>query len=412
MFYDAYQSCADALFPMQYLAASMAKYLEGIRPWCGDQAMLRGMAAGCNMFAQAGVSHNRPSFGIDQVMMDGQMVLVTEEETDAKPFCTLLHFKKSVEVEQPRVLVVAPMSGHFATLLRGSVRALLPDHDVWITDWKNARHVPLVYGGFGFDDFVGYIMRFLRVLGPGVHVVAVCQPSVPVMAAVSLMSEGKDPAQPASMTLIGGPIDTRINPTRVNEFAKSRPLDWFVSNVIGTVPLRHPGALRRVYPGFLQIAGFMSMNLDRHVNAHAKIFSDLTWGDGESAHATQAFYEEYLTVMDLPAEFYLQTVRDVFQEHSFPTGKLKVMGCRVDPATIERTALLTIEGEKDDITGIGQTEAAHELCCGLPAGRHRRHVQPGVGHYGLFNGRRWATEIYPIVKDHIRLSELQISFVN
>jgi poly(3-hydroxybutyrate) depolymerase len=391
MIYDAYQTYADAMLPMRSLAAATTWFLEGTRPWFGEQVALRGMAAGCNMFAHAGIRHNRPSFSIDQVVVGGREVAVSEEVTDAKPFCRLLHFKKAIAVEQPRVLVVAPMSGHFATLLRGTVRALLPDHDVWITDWENARNVSLVHGRFEFSDFVSYIIGFLRDLGPGVHVMAVCQPSVPVLAAVSLMAQAGDPAQPASMTLIGGPIDTRINPTRVNELATSRPLDWFEQNVIGTVPLRYPGALRRVYPGFLQIAGFMSMNLDRHVDAHAKMFDNLTQGDNESAQATRAFYDEYLAVMDLPAEFYLQTVRDVFQEHSLPTGKLKVQGCPIDPSAIR------------------QTDAAHALCCRLPAGKHRRHVQPGVGHYGLFNGRRWAAEIYPIVKDHIRQSELSLS---
>ena len=409
MIYDAYQTYADAMLPMRSLAAVATCFLEGTRPWFGDQVALRGMAAGCNMFAHAGISHDRPPFGIDQVIVDGRKVAVTEEVTSTKPFCTLLHFKKAIAAEQPRVLVVAPMSGHFATLLRGTVRTLLPDHDVWISDWENARNVSLLHGRFELEDFVCYIIDFLRILGPGVHVIAVCQPSVPVIAGVSLMADANDPAQPTSMTLIGGPIDPRINPTRVNELATSQPLDWFESNVIGTVPLRHTGALRRVYPGFLQIAGFMSMNLDRHVNAHAKMFDNLIQGDDENVEATRAFYDEYLTVMDLPAEFYLQTVREVFQEHSLPRGQLKIQGCPIDPSAIRQTALLTIEGERDDVTGLGQTAAAHELCCNLPASKHRRHVQPDVGHYGLFNGRRWATEIYPIVKDHIRQSELPIS---
>jgi poly(3-hydroxybutyrate) depolymerase len=407
--YEAYQSYADAMLPMRSLAAAATWFLEGARPWFGDRVVLRGMAAGCNMFAHAGIRHDRLPFGIDRVMVDGQEVAVTEEVIDTKPFCTLLHFKKTIAAGQPRVLVVASMSGHFATLLRGTVRTLLPDHDVWITDWENARNVSLVHGRFEFGDFVSYIIGFLRDLGPGAHVIAVCQPSAPVLAGVSLMAEANDPAQPASMTLIGGPIDTRINPTRVNELATSRPLNWFERNVIGTVPLRYPGALRRVYPGFLQIAGFMSMNHARHVNAHVELFNNLIQGDRESAQATRAFYDEYLTVMDLPAEFYLQTVREVFQEHSLPRGQLKIQGYPIDPSAILRTALLTIEGEDDDICGIGQTEAAHALCRSLPADKHRTHVQPGVGHYGLFNGRRWATEIYPVVKDHIQQNEPPIS---
>ncbi len=410
MIYEAYQTYADAMLPMRSLAAAAGWFLEGARPWFGDQVALRGVAASCDMLAHAGINHDHPAFGISHVLVDGREVAVSEEVTDIKPFCRLLHFKKAIAAAQPRLLVVAPMSGHFATLLRGTVRTLLPDHDVWITDWENARNVSLVHGRFELADSIDYIASFLRVLGPGVHVLAVCQPSVPVLASVSMMSEAGDPAQPASMTLIGGPIDTRINPTRVNELATSRPLDWFEQNVIGTVPLRYSGALRRVYPGFLQIAGFMSMNLDRHVNAHAKMFDNLTQGDDESAQATRAFYDEYLSVMDLPAEFYLQTVREIFQEHSLPKGQLQAQGRVIDLSAIERTALLTIEGENDDICGVGQTDAAHALCSRLPAAKHGRHVQPGVGHYGLFNGRRWTNEIYPIVKDHILRNEMPITW--
>ncbi len=409
MLYEAYQNYADAMLPLRCFAAMAGSLAEAARPWFGDQVALRGMAAGCHMFARAGINHERPPFGIDRVVVDGREVAVSEEVTTSKPFCNLLHFKKAGAAAQPRVLLVAPMSGHFATLLRGTVRTLLADHDVWITDWKNARNVSLVHGGFSLEDFVHYTIGFLRLLGPSTHVIAVCQPSVPVIAAVSLMAQARDPSQPASMTLIGGPIDTRINPTEVNKLATSRPLEWFERNVIDMMPPNHPGAFRRVYPGFLQISGFMFMNLDRHVNAQAKLFASLVQGDDESAEATRAFYDEYLTVMDLPADFYLETVREVFQEHSLPKGQLKIQGCLVDPSAIRQTALLTVEGEGDDICGIGQTLAAHVLCRNLPATKHRHHMQLGVGHYGLFNGRRWAAQIYAVVKEHIRQSEPAMS---
>jgi len=402
MIYQAYQTQVDFMAPLRYLATAADGVLKAAPPWFGEHAMLRGMAAGCEMFARTGISHSRPPFGIDTAIVGGQKVAVTEEVTERTPFCSLLHFKKDVFVEQPRVLVVAPLSGHFATLLRGTVRTLLPDHDVWITDWENVRNVPLKHGGFDLGSFVEHVVGFLRALGPGIHVIAVCQPTVPVIAAISLMAEAGDPAQPDSMTLIGGPIDTRASPTRVNELATSRPLQWFENNVIDRVPLRYSGAFRRVYPGFLQLAGFMTMNLDRHVNAHVDLFHHLVEGDGESAEATRKFYDEYTAVMDLPAEFYLQTIREVFQEHALPMGRLKIDSCRIDPSAIERTALLTIEGENDDICGVGQTAAAHALCSGLLAGKHCHHLQPGVGHYGLFNGRRWSTEIYPVIRRHIR----------
>ncbi|HTQ70900.1 MAG TPA: polyhydroxyalkanoate depolymerase [Acidocella sp.] len=405
MMYETYQTYADAMAPLRCFAAMVGGFAQAARPWFGDQVGLRGIAAGCGMFARAGISHERPPFGINRVVVDGREVAVSEEISATKPFCNLLHFKKAGGAAQPRVLLVAPMSGHFATLLRGTVRTLLADHDVWVTDWKNARDVSLVHGGFGLDDFTNYIIGFLKQLGPGTHVIAVCQPAAAVIAAISLLAQARDPAQPASMTLIGGPVDTRINPTEVNKLATSRPLEWFERNVIDMMPPSHPGAFRRVYPGFLQITGFMLMNLDRHVNAQAKQFASLIQGDDESAEATQAFYDEYLTVMDLPADFYLETVREVFQDHSLAKGQLRVQGRLVDPSAIRQTALLTIEGEGDDICGVGQTQAAHALCANLPEAKHRHHLQPGVGHYGLFNGRRWAADIYPVVRNHIRQSE-------
>ncbi len=400
MIYQAYQAHADFIAPFR-LAAGQARDLLNNWPFA-DNVFTRSVSASCDMLARAGMGHEHPGFGIRSTIMDGKEVAVAEEIEWDRPFGDLLHFRKDGGGQQPKVLVVAPMSGHFATLLRGTVRTLLPDHDVYITDWKNARYVSLVDGRFDFDDFVDYVIDFIGRLGPGSHVIAVCQPSVPVLAAAALMAADNDPDQPATVTLMGGPIDTRRSPTQVNTLAKAHPLDWFERTVIGTVPMRYAGACRRVYPGFLQLAGFMSMNLDRHVTAHVELFQNLVKGDGESADATRVFYDEYMSVMDLPAEFYLQTISQVFQEHLLPDGRLVSRGRRVDPAAIARTALLTVEGERDDICAVGQTSAALDLVTGLPAAMKRGHVQQGVGHYGVFNGRRWATEIYPIVRDWIR----------
>ncbi|HZS83022.1 MAG TPA: polyhydroxyalkanoate depolymerase [Stellaceae bacterium] len=401
MLYQAYQAQNDVLMPIRLMAQAARGFLAQPWPLLGDHPLVRSVAAACEMVARAGISHSRPEFAIVETVVAGRTLPVLEEEVLAHPFCTLRHFEKPGGERQPRVLVVAPLSGHFATLLRGTVETLLPEHDVYITDWINARNVPLFHGRFGLDDFIDLVVAFLRHLGPRTHVVAVCQPSVPVLAAVSLMAADGDAAQPASMTLMGGPIDTRRNPTQPNRLATSRPLEWFERNVIETVPARYPGAFRRVYPGFLQLAGFMTMNLDRHVSAHFDLFKHLVRGDGESAEATKRFYDEYTAVMDLPADFYLQTIARVFQEHALPLGRFASRGRRVEPAAIRRTALLTVEGENDDICAVGQTAAAHELCTGLPAAMKRHHLQPKVGHYGVFNGRRWRTEIYPKVRDFI-----------
>jgi polyhydroxyalkanoate depolymerase len=401
MLYEAYQAHTDAMGPYRLAAQTMGAWLKQPWPLFSDNVFVRQAAAGCELLARAGMSHSRPPFGLDETVVGGETVAVSEVSDYRTPFGTLLHFKKASPIEQPRVLVVAPMSGHFSTLLRGTVKTLLPDNDVWITDWHNARNVSLAHGKFDFDDYVDHVIAYLRQIGPGAHIVAVCQPSVPVLAAVALMAADKDPDQPATMTLMGGPIDTRRNPTQVNTLATERPIEWFERNVIGLVPVRYPGAFRRVYPGFLQLAGFMSMNLDRHVTAHVDLFNHLVRGDGESAEATRTFYDEYMSVMDLPAEFYIQTIRQVFQEHLMPRGLLVSRGRKVEPAAIRRTALLTVEGENDDICGMGQTVAAHDLVTGLPSSMRRHHLQPKVGHYGVFNGRRWSTEIYPIVRDWI-----------
>lgn len=402
MLYTAYQVHSDVLAPVRLIAEATRGWLQHPWPMVGGHPVVRGMAAACELMARAGMSHERPAFGLLETVVAGKTVAVHEEIANEHPFCTLVHFRKEIAIEQPCVLVVAPLSGHFSTLLRGTVEALLPDHDVYLTDWINARNVPLVHGRFDLDDYIDLVISKLRVLGPQTHVVAVCQPSVPVLAAVALMAADNDPAAPASMVLMGGPIDTRVNPTAVSTFGEQHTLDWFERHVVATVPGRYPGAFRRVYPGFLQLAGFVSMNLERHVSAHVDLFRHLVRGDGESAQATKSFYDEYLSVMDLPADFYLQTVERVFQQHALATDKFVSRDRKVEPRAITRTALLCVEGEKDDICAVGQTHAALELCSGIPAGRRDYHLQLKVGHYGVFNGRRWRDEILPKVRDFIR----------
>jgi poly(3-hydroxybutyrate) depolymerase len=359
----------------------------------------RATAAMCEIFERTTKRHRKPSFGLHHTVIGGEEVAVKETVVVHKPFCNLLNFHRdlpaTVAQPQPKVLVVAPMSGHYATLLRGTVETLLPDNDVYITDWADARLVPLSQGGFDLADYIDYILDFIRHLGAETHVIAVCQPSPPVLSAVALMASAGDPAQPRSVTLMGGPIDTRVNPTEVNELSANYPLDWFEQTMVHTVPLWHPGALRRVYPGFLQLGSFVSMNPDRHVGSHLEFFQNLVKGDGESADTHRRFYDEYLSVMDLSAEFYLDTVRHVFQEHSLAEGTFRHRGVLVEPAAIERTGLMTIEGELDDISGAGQTRVAHDLCRNLPADKKVHHLQKNVGHYGIFNGRRWRQEIYP-----------------
>jgi poly(3-hydroxybutyrate) depolymerase len=331
-------------------------------------------------------------------------VAVQDEAVLTTPFATLLHFKKDTDRKQPKLLLVAPMSGHFATLLRNTVEVLLQDHDVYITDWHNARDMPLEAGVFGFDEYVEHVIKFLEFLGPRSHVVGVCQPTVAVLAAVSVMAEAQNPATPRSMTLMAGPIDTRSNPTKVNRLAKTKTIDWFEDKMIGVVPWRYAGAGRRVYPGFVQLSAFVSMNLDKHIGAHLKQFRNLAAGETEPAETHRAFYDEYLAVMDLPAEFYLETVKRIFMDHELPKGELHYKGQLVKPAAITKTFVLTVEGERDDICGLGQTAAALDLCSGLRPLLKRHHVQTGVGHYGVFSGRRWAQEIYPKVREVIEFA--------
>ena len=369
----------------------------------------RATAAACEIFVNATRRYGKPDFGIAETEVMGETVAVTEDVVLSKPFCNLVRFRRLSPIvaarNDPKVLIVAPMSGHFASLLRGTVEAMLPEHDVYITDWRDARDVPLAHGPFGLDDYVDYVIEFCHLLAQGGErpaVMAVCQPGVPVLVAASLMAEEKDPARPASMILMGSPIDTRINQTEPNHLAQTRPLSWFEKNVIVTVPWPNPGFLRRVYPGFLQLSGFMSMNLDRHIDAHFGHFQHLVEGDGDSVAAHRAFYDEYLAVMDLTAEFYLETVEAVFQKHLIPTGQYRHRGHLIRPQAIRDTGLMTVEGEKDDITGRGQTRAAQDLCTGLPEQHKMHYVQPRVGHSGVFNGTRFRNHIQPKMRDFIR----------
>jgi poly(3-hydroxybutyrate) depolymerase len=365
---------------------------------------LRQTAALYDSFGHAATIHARPPFGITSLRIGNTEQEVVEEIAARTKFANLLHFRKPEAPKQPRVLVVAPLSGHFSTLLRGTVRVLLADHDVYITDWLNARDVPLAAGSFDLDAFTSHVIDFLAIVGPGAHVLAVCQPAAAVLAATAVMSEDDHPALPRSITLMAGPIDTRLNPTRVNQLAKTRGIGWFEKKLISTVPWPLPGTGRRVYPGFVQLSAFMSMNLDRHIGAHMAQFRSLVRGDQETAAAHRRFYDEYLAVMDLHAEFFLQTIRTVFQEHALPKGELTFRGRRVDPAAIRRTFAFTVEGELDDICAIGQTMAALDLCTNLRPGMKRHHLQTGVGHYGVFNGRRWSQEIYPLVREVIEVA--------
>jgi poly(3-hydroxybutyrate) depolymerase len=403
MIYQLYQAQADLLQSLRQIARAGAGLARVMEFGAATPPLLHHLRASWTLFAEAGLTHQRPSFRIDEVDLGNRLVGVTEEVVDDTPFAALLHFRKDTAIVQPRVLLVAPMSGHFATLLRHTVEVMLPEHDIFITDWKNARDIPLSDGCFGLDEFTGHIIRFLEAIGPGAHVVAVCQPTVAALAAVALMAEAGNPAQPRSMTLMAGPIDTRANPTKVNHLAMSRPISWFEKNLIGTVPCGFPGSHRRVYPGFLQLAAFISMNLDRHVTAHLAQFRNLVGGDESSAEAHRRFYDEYGAVMDLPAEFYLETVQRVFQEHHLPEGRLTWRGEPVRPAAIRRTGLLTVEGERDDICAIGQTMAALDLCSGIRVNLKQNYLQTGVGHYGVFAGKRWAREVYPRVREMIQV---------
>ena len=405
MLYQAYQAHADIMVPVRRLASMAAKAVGERLNGSPRPSPLSNLSAAYELIARAGLTHDRPAYGIDSVMVGDREVAVTEAAADVTPFGTLLNFKKNLDQAQPRALLIAPLSGHFATLLRATARTMLPEHDVYITDWHNARDVATGHGRFGFDDYISHVIRFLEVMGPGAHVIAVCQPCVATLVAASVMAQGDNPAQPRSMTLMAGPIDTRINPTKVNDLAKSKPIGWFENNLIASVPYRYGGGGRRVYPGFVQLAAFMSMNIERHLKAHQELYENLAKGDEAKAAQTKAFYDEYFAVLDLTAEFYLETVRLIFQEHALPLGALTYEDSKVEPNAIQRTMLFTVEGEKDDICAVGQTLAAHDLCSSLRPYRKRHHMQAGVGHYGVFSGRTWQQQIYPMVKNVILQSD-------
>ncbi len=404
MMYQAYQFQSDLMSPMRLLAQTGSSAL-----WLGstEGSLLRKVSAALEVFSRMRLTHSRPKYGIQTIAAGERIYNVSEEVVLGMPFGSLLHFKKdldSAEPAHPPVLLVAPLSGHFATLLKETLKTLLQDHDVFITDWHNARDVALSHGAFGLDDYIDHMIQFIDAIGTGTHVVAVCQPCVAALAATAIMAEDDNPNQPSSLTLMAGPVDCRVNPTEVNKLANSKPIEWFEKNLITHVPLPHAGFMRRVYPGFIQLSAFMAMNPERHKQAFKDMYDHLVNGDMEKAATIQTFYDEYLAVNDLPAEFYLETVQKVFQTYDLPAGKLTYRGRTVNPKAIRRTALLTIEGERDDICAVGQTVAAHDLCSSIRPYLKNHHIQTGVGHYGVFSGRKWNQQIYPRVRDAIHAS--------
>ena len=400
MRYTLYQANVDLARPWRAAARLSAGGLRRLPGGVAGTTAVRTAYATSSMLAETTIRHERPAYGITEVETAAGPVPVSEAVVDTTPFGDLLRFRKAGSAPGPAVLVLAPLSGHFSTLLRDTVRTMLVDHDVYLTDWRNARDVSIAAGRFGVDEHIELIARFLRAIGPGTHLLAVCQPCVQALAVTALMAEADDPCVPSTLTLMAGPIDTRINPTDVNALATSKTLDWF-ERLTERVPFRYEGSGRRVYPGFLQLTAFLAMNPRRHLSRHGRLFLDQVRGCADEAQSTRDFYDEYFAVMDLTAEFYLETVARVFQTHDLARGELVVRGRVVDPRAIQRTALLTIEGEKDDICSVGQTMAAHGLTPGLGADRRAHHLQAGVGHYGVFSGTRWRREIYPRVRDHI-----------
>jgi poly(3-hydroxybutyrate) depolymerase len=400
MWYHLYEAQQRATAPFR-AAAQAALGMRSMMNGSADLPAVRQMMAAMELATRAKLTHHRPPFAINEVMVDNRMANVTEEVALRLPFGDLLHFKKDTDAPQPRVLIVAPLSGHFATLLRGTAQTMLQDHDVYITDWTNARDVPASEGRFGFEDYVDYLIRFLEHLGPGAHLVAVCQPCVQALVATAVMAEQKNPCTPSSLTLMAGPIDCRVNPTTVNTLATEHPIEWFKKNLISTVPYPLPGWGRRVYPGFVQLTAFVSMNPQRHMDAHKTLYQHLSDGNDDEAEAIKTFYDEYFAVLDLTEDFYIETVQWVFQEMRLPLGKLTHRGKPVNPAAIRRTAVLTVEGERDDICSVGQTAAAHDLITNLRPHLRHHHLQAGVGHYGVFNGRRWESQVYPRIRNVI-----------
>jgi poly(3-hydroxybutyrate) depolymerase len=403
--YWMYEMALAALSPARAMADATRLYYKNPANPFTHTVYGKSVAAAMELFERSTRRYGRPDWMIHETVVGGEHVPVHIVPVWERPFGRLMHFERTFirapRRPQPKLLIVAPMSGHYATLLRGTVEAFLPNHEVYITDWTNAATVSLAAGRFDLDDYIDYVRSMLHLLGPDTHVIAVCQPSVPVLAAVSLMEADNDPDAPSSMVLMGGPIDTRINPNAVNTLAVDRGIDWFRNHVITKVPFPHAGVMRDVYPGFLQLHGFVSMNLDRHIEAHHNLFLHLVKGDGDSAQKHREFYDEYLAVMDLAAEFYLQTVDTVFVRHALPKGEMISRGRRIEPQAITRTALMTVEGENDDISAVGQTEAAHKLCSSLSDDMRVHYVQPGVGHYGVFNGSRFRSEIAPRIADFV-----------
>jgi len=404
--YHMYEMAHLAVAPARALSdATRLMFRNPINP-LAHTPFGRSMSAGAELFERLTRRYGKPTFEFEHTFIDGRQVPITEEVIWKKPFCQLIRFRRDSGRNDPKLLIVAPISGHYATLLRGTVEAFLPHYDVYITDWMDARMVPLAAGRFDLDDYIDYPMELCRRLAPdapgaGLHTLGVCQPAVPLIAATALLEAQNDPCAPASMTLMGGPIDTRRSPTAVNTLAQQRGTAWFRRNCIINVPFPYPGVGREVYPGFLQLSGFMAMNLDRHVNAHVEMFNHLVEGDGDSAEKHRDFYDEYMAVMDLDAAYYMQTIETVFVRHSLPNGEMRHRGALVDLAAIRRTGLMTVEGEKDDISGVGQTYAAQELCVNLPAERKVHHLQTSVGHYGVFNGSRYRREIAPRIREFI-----------
>ncbi|PZO52294.1 MAG: polyhydroxyalkanoate depolymerase [Alphaproteobacteria bacterium] len=410
MLYSLYELGHLSVAPLRIAALMQSTVLRSAMNPMVDTEVSRTAAAASDLFESVTRRYRKPEWNLPTTVVNGVDVPVTPKAVWSSPWCNMLHFERDADAlksargdkADPAVLLVSPMSGHYATLLRDTVSAFLPEHEVYVTDWSDARMVPVLAGRFDLNDYIDHVMAMLRALGPETHVIAVCQPGPLVLAAVALMAEENDPCTPATMTIMGSPIDARKSPTAPNKLAETRDIEWFKQNMIHSVPGLYPGVFRRVYPGFLQLASFMGMNLSRHVDAHNAYFQNLVKGDGDSTDKHRLFYDEYLAVMDLSEEFYIQTLVEVFQEYTLANGTMMHRGRRVDPSKITKTALLTVEGENDDISGIGQTQAAHDICTNIPEAMRSDYIQPGVGHYGVFSGRRFRTEIYPRVRDFMR----------
>ena len=405
MLYQAYEAQQWASRPLRVAAGLTRMAIDALGPRVAQHPLARVVSANCDLAMQTELHHRRPPWAIPEVTtVGGRRVAVREELVADTPFGSLTHFVKEDHAPaggEPRVLLVTALAGHFSTLLRDTVRTMLPDHDMYVTDWHNARDVPLEAGRFGLDEYIAHMVDWLELLGPGTHVLAVCQPCPATIAATSILAARNSPAQPRTLTLMAGPVDTRINPTVVNDQATSTPIEWFADNVVDVVPLGYPGAGRRVYPGFVQLSAFVSMNAPRHVRQHLQLYGDLIRGNTARAASVSSFYEEYFAVLDMSADFYLETVSAVFMRHLLPKGELTWRGQKVDPGQVRSTALLTVEGENDDVCGLGQTLAAHDLFTGVDVRNKQHHLQAGVGHYGVFSGRRWQSEIAPVVRNFI-----------